>query len=95
MHSDQPWDSELLCKYLKAGLLIRPWEKHGEVIPAEAIQKVIEELMLSDSGTAVRQRAKELGEAIRASVAGGGTSRKDLDDFIGHITRACVHDDVI
>jgi cis-zeatin O-glucosyltransferase len=35
----------------------------------------------------VRQRAKELGEAVRASVADGGNSRKDLDDFIGYITR--------
>ncbi|XP_062184382.1 putative cis-zeatin O-glucosyltransferase [Phragmites australis] len=87
MHSDQPWDSELLCKYLKAGLLVRPWEKHSEVIPAEAIQKVIEEAMMSDRGMAVRQRAKELGEAVRASVADGGTSRKGLDDFIGYITR--------
>ncbi|TVU14932.1 hypothetical protein EJB05_38429, partial [Eragrostis curvula] len=62
---------------------------HGlrEVVPAEDIQKVIEEAMLPDSGTAVRQRAKELGEAVRASVAGGGTSRKDFDDFVGYITR--------
>jgi cis-zeatin O-glucosyltransferase len=87
MHSDQPWDSELLCKYLKAGLLVRPWEKHADIVPAQAIQKVIEEAMLSDSGMAVRQRAKELGEAVRASVADGGNSRKDLDDFIGYITR--------
>ncbi|CAL5069327.1 unnamed protein product [Urochloa decumbens] len=87
MHSDQPWDSELLCKYLKAGLLVRPWEKHGETITAETIQKVIEEAMLSESGMAVRERAKELGEALRASVADGGCSRKDLDDFIGYITR--------
>ncbi|CAD6341466.1 unnamed protein product [Miscanthus lutarioriparius] len=89
MHSDQPWDSELLCKYLKAGLLVRPWEKHADIIPAQAIQKVIEEAMLSDSdsGMAVRQRAKELGEAVRASVSDGGNSRKDLDDFIGYITR--------
>ncbi|PUZ48390.1 hypothetical protein GQ55_7G241600 [Panicum hallii var. hallii] len=87
MHSDQPWDSELLCKYLKAGLLVRPWEKHGEIVPAEAIQKVIEEAMLSDSGMAVRQRAKELGEALRASVADGGNSRKDLDNFIAYIAR--------
>ncbi|WVZ83236.1 hypothetical protein U9M48_030405 [Paspalum notatum var. saurae] len=31
MHSDQPWDSELLCKCLKAGFLVRPWEKHSQV----------------------------------------------------------------
>nr|CAB3485384.1 unnamed protein product [Digitaria exilis] len=87
MHSDQPWDSELLCKYLKAGLLVRPWEKHSETISAEAIQKVIEEAMVSDNGMAVRKRAEELGEELRASVAEGGSSRKDLDDFVAYITR--------
>ncbi|KAM0901368.1 hypothetical protein ACQ4PT_020054 [Festuca glaucescens] len=40
MHSDQPWDAEFLCKYLKVGLLVRPWEKHSEVVPAAAIQEV-------------------------------------------------------
>ncbi|KAL6903357.1 hypothetical protein ACP4OV_004170 [Aristida adscensionis] len=87
MHCDQPWDAELVCKHLKAGLLVRPWEKHGEVIPAKAIREVIEEAMVSESGMAVRQRAKELGEAVRASRADGGSSSKDLDEFIGYITR--------
>jgi cis-zeatin O-glucosyltransferase len=36
---------------------------------------------------AMRQRAKVLGEAVRASVAKGGSSSKDLDDFIAYITR--------
>jgi cis-zeatin O-glucosyltransferase len=87
MHSDQPWDAELICKYLRVGLLVRPWEKHAEVIPAEAIQKVIEEAMLSEDGMAMRNRAKELGEAVRASVVEGGSSRQDLDHFLAYITR--------
>ncbi|XP_062184381.1 putative cis-zeatin O-glucosyltransferase [Phragmites australis] len=88
MHCDQPWDAELVCKYLKAGMLVRSWEKHNEVIPAEAIRQVIEDAMLSDEGMAVRQRAKVLGEVIRLSRSDGGSSRnKDLDDFIAYITR--------
>ncbi|XP_051218696.1 putative cis-zeatin O-glucosyltransferase [Lolium perenne] len=87
MHSDQPWDTELLCKYLKVGLLIRPWEKHSEVVPSASIQEVIEDAMVSDNGMAVRQRAKMLGEAVRASVAEGGSSSKGLGDFVAYITR--------
>ncbi|XP_047068069.1 putative cis-zeatin O-glucosyltransferase [Lolium rigidum] len=87
MHSDQPWDAEFLCKYLKVGLLVRPWEKHSEVVPAAAIQGVIEEAMVSDNGMAMRHRAKVLGEAIRASVADGGSSSKALNDFVAYITR--------
>ncbi|XP_047065923.1 cis-zeatin O-glucosyltransferase 1-like [Lolium rigidum] len=87
MHSDQPWDAELICKYLKVGLLVRQWKKHDQVVPAEAIQEVIEEAMLSENGMVMRQRAKVLGEAVRASVAKGGSSSKDLNDFIAYITR--------
>ncbi|SPT20096.1 unnamed protein product [Triticum aestivum] len=87
MHCDQPWDAELVCNYLKAGILVRPWEKHSEVITAKAIQEVIEEAMLSDKGMAVRQGARVLGDAVRASVVDGGSSRKDLDDFTAYITK--------
>jgi cis-zeatin O-glucosyltransferase len=87
MHCDQPWDAELVCNYLKAGILVRPWEKHGQVIAAKAIQEVIEEAMISDEGMAMQRRAMLLGDAVRASVADGGSSRKDLEDFIAYITR--------
>uniref|UniRef100_M8CT04 Glycosyltransferase n=1 Tax=Aegilops tauschii TaxID=37682 RepID=M8CT04_AEGTA len=87
MHCDQPWDAELICNYLKAGILVRPWEKHSEVVTAKAIQEVIEEAMLSDKGMAVRQRARVLGDAVPASVSDGGSSRQDLDDFTAYIRR--------
>jgi cis-zeatin O-glucosyltransferase len=87
MHCDQPWDAELVCNYLKAGILVRPWEKHGQVIAAKAIQEVIEEAMISDKGMAMQRRAMLVGDAVRASVADGGSSRKDLEDFIAYITR--------
>nr|CAB3487401.1 unnamed protein product [Digitaria exilis] len=78
MHSDQPLNAELVCKYLEAGVLVRPIEKQGEVIPAATIREAIERLM---------QRAMALGEAVRSSAAAGGAARKELDDFIAHITR--------
>jgi cis-zeatin O-glucosyltransferase len=87
MHSDQPWDAELICKYLKAGLLVRPLEKRSAVVPSEAIREVVEKAMVSEEGLQMRKRAEKLGESIRASVADGGSSHKDLEEFIAHITR--------
>ncbi|KAM0900776.1 hypothetical protein ACQ4PT_020416 [Festuca glaucescens] len=87
MHSDQTWDAELICKYLKAGLLARPLEKRNTVVPSEAIREVIEKAMVSEEGLQMRKRAEKLGESIRASVADGGSSHKDLEEFIAHITR--------
>ncbi|TVU14938.1 hypothetical protein EJB05_38435, partial [Eragrostis curvula] len=48
---------------------------------------VIEKAMASDEGLAMQERAKELRESIRASVAEGGSSREDLDEFFAYITR--------
>nr|CAB3487893.1 unnamed protein product [Digitaria exilis] len=87
MHSDQPLVAELVCKYLRTGILVRPWEQHGVVTPAEAIREVIEKAMACDEGLTMRERAQVLCESIRASVVEGGSSQKDLDSFIAYIGR--------
>jgi len=87
MHSDQPLNAELVCKHLKAGILVRPIEMQREVIPSATIQEAIEKMMVSDEGRQVQQRAMELGEAVRSSAVVGGASHKDLEDFITHMTR--------
>uniref|UniRef100_A0ACD5V2S8 Uncharacterized protein n=1 Tax=Avena sativa TaxID=4498 RepID=A0ACD5V2S8_AVESA len=87
MHSDQPWDAELICKYLKAGLLVRPLEKRNTVVPSGTIREVIDKAMVSEEGLQTRKRAEKLGESIRTAVANGGSSHKDLEEFIAHITR--------
>uniref|UniRef100_A0A8I6WP48 Glycosyltransferase n=2 Tax=Hordeum vulgare subsp. vulgare TaxID=112509 RepID=A0A8I6WP48_HORVV len=87
MHSDQPWDAELVCKYLGAGVLVRPWEERGQVTPAAAIREAIERAMRSEEGATVRDKARALGQAIRAAVADGGSSRRDLDDLVAYVTR--------
>uniref|UniRef100_A0A0D3GUK2 Glycosyltransferase N-terminal domain-containing protein n=1 Tax=Oryza barthii TaxID=65489 RepID=A0A0D3GUK2_9ORYZ len=87
MHSDQPWDAELVCKYLGAGVLVRPWEERHDVTPAAAIREVIERAMASGDGAALRARAAAIGEAVRAAVAEGGSLRQDMDDLVAYLTR--------
>ncbi|XP_047065497.1 cis-zeatin O-glucosyltransferase 1-like [Lolium rigidum] len=87
MHSDQPWDAELVCKYLRAGILVRPWEERGDVTPAAAIREAIERAMRSDEGTAVRERARMLGDAVCAAHGNGGSSSRDMDDLVAYVTR--------
>ena len=57
------------------------------MIPAATLQQVIERMMASDEGRAVRQRAADVGEAVRASATAGGSSQKDFEDLVAHITR--------
>uniref|UniRef100_A0A0E0ANU3 Glycosyltransferase n=1 Tax=Oryza glumipatula TaxID=40148 RepID=A0A0E0ANU3_9ORYZ len=87
MHSDQPWDAELVCKYLGAGVLVRPWEERHDVTPAAAIREAIERAMASGDGAALRARAAAIGEAVRAAVAEGGSLRQDMDDLVAYLTR--------
>ncbi|KAF8670396.1 hypothetical protein HU200_050701 [Digitaria exilis] len=87
MHSDQPWDAELVCKYLCAGVLVRPWEQRHDVTPAAAIRDAIGRVMASDEGDEMMRRAAALGEAVRAAVAEGGSSRQDLEELVAYMTR--------
>uniref|UniRef100_A0ACD5USB5 Uncharacterized protein n=1 Tax=Avena sativa TaxID=4498 RepID=A0ACD5USB5_AVESA len=87
MHCDQPWNAGYVCGHLKAGIVVRPWEKSRETVPAKDIQEVIRRAMDSDEGAALRKATKALAEDVRAAVAEGGSSWADMEVFIGHITK--------
>ncbi|KAJ3706751.1 hypothetical protein LUZ61_010456 [Rhynchospora tenuis] len=88
MHSDQPWNAVLLSDYLKVGVIVRDWSRRKEILPAAEIEKAIKEVMVYNKGEEIKQRASELGEAVRQAVADGGTSNTELLAFINHITRS-------
>ncbi|EMS53899.1 hypothetical protein TRIUR3_07894 [Triticum urartu] len=87
MHSDQPWNAGYVCGHLKAGIVMRPWEKSRETLPAKDIQEVIKRAMDSDEGIAARSAAKALAEDVRAAVANGGSSWADMEEFVARITK--------
>ncbi|CAM0903421.1 unnamed protein product [Alopecurus aequalis] len=87
MHSDQPWNAGYVCGHLKAGIVVRPWEKNRETLPAKDIEEVIRRAMDSDEGIAVRNAAKALAKDVRAAVAEGGSSWADMEKFVGHIMK--------
>ncbi|XP_020177984.1 cis-zeatin O-glucosyltransferase 2 [Aegilops tauschii subsp. strangulata] len=87
MHSDQPWNAGYVCGHLKAGIVMRPWEKSRETLPAKEIQEVIKRAIDSDEGIAAQSAAKALAEDVRAAVANGGSSWADMEEFVGRITK--------
>ncbi|CAN4089885.1 unnamed protein product [Withania somnifera] len=87
MHGDQPNNGFLVTELLKIGLIVREWEKHGELVSASTIENVVRKLMASEEGDAIRKRAEELGEAVRRSTEKGGASQIELDSFIAHMRR--------
>ncbi|KAJ0970193.1 hypothetical protein J5N97_023070 [Dioscorea zingiberensis] len=86
MHSDQPRNAMAVTEYLKVGVMVRDWEHRKEVVTSMEIVEVVKRLMVSDEGIEMRKRVVALGEQIRAGVSEGGSSWKDLNSFISHIT---------
>ncbi|XP_055802297.1 zeatin O-glucosyltransferase-like [Solanum dulcamara] len=87
MHSDQPRNSQLVTKYLKIGLIVRPWACRDEVVTSEVVENAVKTLMASSEGDEMRKRAANLSNAIKKSVTDGGMNRAEMDSFIAHITR--------
>nr|GMC79364.1 zeatin O-xylosyltransferase-like [Ipomoea batatas] len=87
MHSDQPRNSFLVTEMLKTGLLIRKWEKRNKLVSSSTIKDIVRRLMASEEGDKIRQRAGEVGNAVRHSTEEGGVSRMELESFISHIMR--------
>ncbi|KAL8208534.1 hypothetical protein R6Q57_007946 [Mikania cordata] len=87
MHSDQPRNAVLITEVLAIGIYAREWERRDEKVVAVVVSEVVRRLMVSEEGCLVRKKAEELGAAVRQSVEEGGVMRKELDEFVGHITR--------
>ncbi|KAL9232593.1 hypothetical protein vseg_007688 [Gypsophila vaccaria] len=87
MHSDQPKNSALVTQVLGIGTLVRDWGDRTNVVASSTIENVVVKLMMSEEGREMRKRAAELGSMVRESVAKGGASRSEVDNFIAHITR--------
>ncbi|XP_060184980.1 zeatin O-glucosyltransferase-like [Lycium barbarum] len=87
MHSDQPRNSQLVTKYLKIGLIVRPWASRDEHVTSEMVENAVKTLITSKEGDEMRKRAADLRNAIKKAVADGGINRAEMDSFIAHITR--------
>ncbi|KAJ8440470.1 hypothetical protein Cgig2_013629 [Carnegiea gigantea] len=89
MHSDQPKNSFLITDVPRVGLVVKDWanHEHDQVVKSSVVENTVRKLMGSSQGKEIRKRAAELGVAVIASTAKGGTSSLELDSFVAYITR--------
>lgn len=87
MHSDQPRNAVLITKELEIGLVAKDWERRDELVTSLMVENVVRRLMASKGGEDIRRRAAKLGCDVRRSVAQGGVSYVEFNNFIAHITR--------
>nr|BBC62102.1 glucosyltransferase 1 [Nemophila menziesii] len=87
MHSDQAWNSVLIAKVMRVGIVVREFERHEDLVASSTIADRVKKLMASHEGDEIRKRAEEMGDAVRKSTEEGGVSHLELEAFIAHITR--------
>ncbi|KAL0316798.1 UNVERIFIED_CONTAM: Zeatin O-glucosyltransferase [Sesamum radiatum] len=87
MHSDQPVNAIFVTKVLRIGVEVKDWARRDEVVASSTVENAVRRLMASEEGDEMSKRAQELGAAVRNSVMEGGSSSKEMDAFITHITR--------
>ncbi|XP_028553829.1 putative cis-zeatin O-glucosyltransferase [Dendrobium catenatum] len=87
MHSDQPANARLLAEGLKVGVVVRGWDRRREVVPAERVEEVVRIVLEGEEGRRMREKAREMGETVRAAQKDGGSSKKALDVLVAHWRR--------
>ncbi|XP_076910707.1 zeatin O-glucosyltransferase-like [Bidens hawaiensis] len=87
IHTDQPRNAFLLVEVLRIALMMREWACRDELLTSVMVEKVVRELMDSKEGAVIRETAAKLGGKLRASLAEGGVSRKELDSLIAYLRR--------
>ncbi|WOH02374.1 hypothetical protein DCAR_0521763 [Daucus carota subsp. sativus] len=87
MHSDQPHNALLVTEVLKIGVVVKDWESRDKLVESLTIENAVRELMASEKGEVIRKRAVVLGSAVKRSVADGGDTHVEIDNFIAHIRR--------
>ncbi|XP_018722687.2 UDP-glycosyltransferase 87A1 [Eucalyptus grandis] len=92
---DQVPNSKQVAEDWKIGLRVKKEDGSGggggeNLVTRQEIARLVKKLMDAESGEGreMRKRARELREACRRAAARGGSSDRNLDAFIGDISRA-------
>nr|BBC62106.1 glucosyltransferase 5 [Nemophila menziesii] len=92
MHSDQPHNALLVAEVLNIGVIVNKYwtrntDDHQEIVRSKIIENCVKRLLASPEGEEMRQKAVQLSKAVKESIMEGGTTQKEMDSFISHITR--------
>ena len=71
MHSDQPRNALLITKALKLGIDVKEWTQENDLVESFHIENAVKKLIASKEGDEMRNRAAELRNDIKKSVAEG------------------------
>ncbi|CAH9146846.1 unnamed protein product [Cuscuta epithymum] len=84
---DQARNAILVTDILKIGIAIKDWARRDDLISSVTICNVVRRLIAFEEGVVLREKAAELGRAVKQAAMPEGVSRMEMDNFIAHITR--------
>ncbi|KAL8147314.1 hypothetical protein AgCh_004866 [Apium graveolens] len=78
-----PRNAMLITKILKLGIVVKDWTPHKDLVESLHIENAVKKLIASKEGDEMRERAAELRNDIKKSVAEGGLSTTSTPDKHG------------
>lgn len=83
--TDQPTNAKLMVEVLGVG--IRLWPNDEGNVKSETIGECIKDIMDGPQATEIRAKAAQWKDTARGAVAGGGSSDRNVQEFIDDIIR--------
>ena len=81
--TDQPINAKLIAEVLNVGVRLKPGSD-GFVATME-VERCIEEIMTGPRSEEFKKNVAEFKQAARAAVANGGSSDRNIQDFVDEI----------
>ncbi|KAJ4968737.1 hypothetical protein NE237_015438 [Protea cynaroides] len=85
--SDQPTNAKLIQDVLKTGVRVSADEEDEGIVRSEEIVKCLEMVMEGEGGEEIRKNAKHWRDLAREAVKDGGSSDRNLREFLDDLVR--------
>ncbi|KAL9412383.1 hypothetical protein AB3S75_045917 [Citrus x aurantiifolia] len=90
LYAEQKMIKAVVVEELKVGLAVTRSEEGDGLVSAAELEQRVSELMDSEKGRAVKERAVAMKEAAAAAMRDGGSSRVALDNLVESFKRGCM-----
>ncbi|KAK9181889.1 hypothetical protein WN944_025030 [Citrus x changshan-huyou] len=90
LYAEQKMIKAVVVEEMKVGLAVTRSEEGDGLVSSAELEQRVSELMDSEKGRAVKERAVAMKEAAAAAMRDGGSSRVALDNLVESFKRGCM-----
>lgn len=85
LYAEQHFNSKFVVDEIQIALEAPQRIDQNWLVTREDVERIVKMLMMEETGQELRERVGELKAAVRAAVAEGGSSTKNLNLFVSEI----------